>query len=50
MAIGQARLNNLGLSALARRERSMGERRRVERNKLFFILFIKIAWFGDILK
>ena len=35
MAIRQARLNKLGLSALATRERSTGERRRVERNKLF---------------
>ena len=33
MAIGQARLNKLALSALATRERSTGERRRVERNK-----------------
>ena len=35
MAIRQARLNKLGLSALATRERSTGERRRVERNKSF---------------
>ena len=35
MAIGQARLKPLTLSALATRERSTGERRRVERNKLF---------------
>ena len=35
MAIRQAHLNKLGLSALATRERSTGERRRVEKNKLF---------------
>src|SRR5208283_1277979 len=34
MAFWQACLNKLGLSALATRERSTGERRRVERNKL----------------
>ena len=34
MAIRQARLNKLGLSALATRERSRDEWRRVERNKL----------------
>ena len=33
MASRQARLKKLGLSALATRERSTGERRRVERNK-----------------
>ncbi len=35
MAIGQARLKPLALSALATRERSTGDRRRVGRNKLF---------------
>ena len=48
MAIRQARLKQLALSALATRERSTGERRRVEEKKM--ILSVKVAWFGDILK
>jgi len=47
MAIGQARLKPLTLSALATRERSMGERREWRRTNYFVR---KIVWFGDILK